>query len=34
MNREFYFHDVARENNFNDLTLKSYQMATENLQIL
>lgn len=32
MNREFYFHDVARENNFNHLTLKSYQMATENLK--
>lgn len=34
MNYELNFHDVVSEKNFNHPTLKSYQMATENFQIL
>jgi len=34
MNREFYVHDVVHENNFNYLTVKSYQIATEKPQML
>lgn len=32
MNYDFYFHDVARESNFNNLTLKTYQKATKILK--